>query len=280
VYKLSDKGLLIHPHIGQYGGRAEDKEVTRFVENSFNVAGAGRWNKKLIPQRLAVINSHAQKARNLHQELTVPWDFAGTALLPNELYFEYMEKMQPLKDNFLMEVDRLIQDYNEILESEKVRLGSLFKDSDYPPPWKLANKFCFTISIYPVPESGDFRVSLADYEVDRLKQEMEKNVMDRVVENTRGLWLRVHEATKDLIDRLNGSRSIRYDSPVVDNLKKLASILPALNFAQDQDLDDMAKEIDSKLTKFKPEEIRDDEVVKEQVQKEAEKIFERISQFI
>ena len=280
MYRLGDKSMLIHLHIGQYGGRAEDKEVTRFVENAFNIVGTGRWNKKLIPERLARINSHAQKARAIHQFLTVPWDFAGTALLPNDLYFEYMEKMQPIKDTFVMEAERLVQDYTEIIESEKVRLGPHFKDSDYPPAWKLANKFQFNVAIYPVPESGDFRVSLADYELDRLKQDMEKNIMSKVADNTKGLWLRVHEAMQDLVDRLNGPRGMRYDSPVVDNLKKLAKILPALNFAQDPELDTMAQEIDAKLTNYKPEEIRDDEGIKKIVQDEAEKLLDRVNQYI
>jgi len=272
--------MLIHLHIGQFGGMKEDKEVKRFVEDAFKVADVGTWKKKLIPERLARINSFAQKARNLHQFYTVPWDFAGTAMLPNELYFEYMENVQPPKDGFMMEVDSLVADFQEVLQKEEQRLGPHFKMTDYPSPYKLKDKFCFTVNIYPLPESGDFRVSLADYELDRIKQDMEKNVMSQVAENTKGLWLRTHSALQDLIDRLNGPRGMRYDSPVVDNLKKLATILPALNFAQDQDLDDMAKEIDSKLTKYKPEEIRDDEVVKEEVQKEAEKIMDRVNQFI
>jgi len=280
MFRLGDKAMLAHLHIGKYGGRKEDKEVTKFVEDTFNVVGVGRWNKKLIPARLAMINSHEQKARALHNFYTVPWDLAGVGILSNELYFEYLEKMQPVKDSFFMEVQRLVSDYQEVLNSEQIRLGPHFKESDYPPQWKLAERFNFSISFYPIPEKGDIRVELVDYELDKLNQDLEKKVRSLLADDTKELWGRINEAVGDLVERLNAERGMRYDSPVIDNLKKLAKVLPSLNFTQDPDLDQMTKDIEDKLTKFKPEEIRDDEVIKNQVKDEADKIAERIRQFI
>lgn len=42
----------------------------------------------------------------------------------------------------------------------------------------------------------------------------------------------------------------------------------------------MAQEIDAKLTNYKPEEIRDDEGIKKIVQDEAEKLLDRVNQYI
>lgn len=280
MYRLSDKVMLVHLHTPQFGGSKEDKTVTKFVEDSFNVAGVGRWSKKLIPERLARISSHVQKARSLHSFYTVPWDLAGVGMLPSELYFEYMEKMQPIKDNFLMEVQKLEDEYLEVLDIEKVRLGPHFKGSDYPSPWKLSKAFRFETKFYPVPDSGDIRVALVDYEVDRLKQDLENNIKSTLASNTKELWTRVHRGVVDLVERLTSDRNIRYDSPVVDNLKRLSKVLPALNFAQDPDLDQMAKDIEDKLCQYKPEELRDDEFIKEKTKLEATKIEERLKNFI
>jgi hypothetical protein len=53
-----------------------------------------------------------------------------------------------------------------------VRLGGLFRPEDYPAPDELRSKFSFETKVMPLPDAGDFRVTLGEEEKERIKRQI------------------------------------------------------------------------------------------------------------
>jgi len=58
------------------------------------------------------------------------------------------------------------------VENAKVRLGGLFRSEDYPRVEELRSKFSFETKVMPLPDAGDFRVTLGDEEKERIKRQI------------------------------------------------------------------------------------------------------------
>ncbi|MGB9488572.1 MAG: hypothetical protein WCD04_20960, partial [Terriglobia bacterium] len=84
----------------------------------------------------------------------------------------------------------------------RVRLGGLFRSEDYPAPEELRSKFSFETKVMPLPDAGDFRVTLGDEEKERIKRQITAAVEASLQVASRELWQRLYEAVSHLAERL------------------------------------------------------------------------------
>jgi hypothetical protein len=121
--------------------------------------------------------------------MTLSWDDNGYRVLPAAAYMDHTERMRQLSNQFTPAIDarrnapksrpislgkrtrarflaalgmtRLgTQQFGQLGEEARVRLGGLFRSEDYPAPEELPSKFSFETKVMPLPDAGDFRVSL------------------------------------------------------------------------------------------------------------------------
>jgi hypothetical protein len=198
---------------------------------------------------------------------------------------EHTEKMRELSNLFTPAVEALGQQFGQLVEEAKVRLGGLFRPADYPAPEELSSKFSFETKVMPLPDAGDFRVSLGDEEKERIKRQITAAVEASLQVASRDLWQRLYEAVTHLAERLQAYQVTEegvehpFRDSVVTNLVRLVDILPKLNVTADLELERLATQVRASLL-VDPQELRKSESVRSETAKAATVIAQRMAGYM
>ncbi len=190
---------------------------------------------------------------------------------------DHTEKMRELSNRFTPAVDALAHEFGNLVEQAKVRLGGLFRSEDYPAPDELRFKFSFDTKVMPLPDAGDFRVTLGDEEKERTKRQITATVEASLQIASRDLWQRLYEAVSHLADRLQAYKVTGdgvehpFRDSVITNLVKLVDVLPKLNVTGDPELERLADQVRASLL-VDPQELRKSESVRTETAKAANRI--------
>lgn len=257
--KLSEKALLVRLSISQWVARRIDKTVTREVAVQHgNREDMGRYTKCLVDSKaIKTVAQVANSARSEHYHMTLPWSDDGWRIVTSAAYPEYMRTMRQLKAQFEDAVDDLVGSYPELIERAKNDLGNLFHPADYPAQESLTDKYNFGLTVMPLPEATDFRVSLQADEMERVRQEYSGTLSSNVATAMSDAWRRLYDVVAAVAERLSQPSNVFRDS-LLGNVSRLVDILPKLNIAGDTELDRLAQEVREKLLQHEPQVLRDD----------------------
>lgn len=275
---LASKALLANLQLSVWTARKYDKKVSKEVAESHNTKeSAGRFNKRLMPEDApehAAILKIAGQARTEHYKLSLPWAADGARILPTTAYWKYTDAMTKHRNAFEQAVMDFTRVYETLREKARVELNGMFREEDYPPAAAVASKFKFALDFYPMPTSGDFRVSLGS-EADRLiKSRLEENIQQATQAAMRDLWDRLYTQVNTLAERLNGDKDLRKTG--FENLEDLCGILRTLNVTGDKNLERMVDEVLNSGLTSKPE----DQTAREELATRAEDIMSKMAGFM
>ena len=217
--------------------------------------------------------------------MPLPWDDNGYRVLPSAAYMDHTEKMRELSNRFTPAVEALASEFENLVEQAKVRLGGLFRPEDYPAPDELRRKFSFETKVMPLPDAGDFRVTLGDEERDRIKRQIAATVEASLQVASRELWQRLYEAVSHLAERLQAYKVTKegvehpFRDTIITKLIKLVDVLPKLNVTSDPELERLASEVRDSLL-VDPQELRKSESIRNETAKAASAIADRMSAYM
>lgn len=237
--------MLANLSISKWGARKFDRKATQEVDTTHAAKGAGRYNKLLVEESaLKPIQTAESALRKLHDRLTLPWSDNGERLLPSKLFLDYTQQMRVAKDEFEKVVADLVRQYPGLVQAARNYLGTLYNPQDYPAD--ISDKFSVSFSFMPVPKAGDFRVDVGAKDLEKIRAEITETVKVREAEATNECWTRVRAVVGRYAERLRDEKSKVFQT-MIDDAKWLVLYLPALNIANDQGLNTIAKEIDDRL---------------------------------
>ncbi len=279
--KITEKAVLVSLRISQFTGSKKDQKITKEVANNHNAQeDAGSYNKRLISKEaVGAIQTIAGKARVFHYENTLPWSDEGSRLLPTRRYMTYVSEIKQLEFEFNSKVDEVVEKYDEIIEEAKQRRGDMFDINEYPSKEELRKKYGFKFNIYPVPDSNDFRISLSQHEIDKMKEEMEDNMRQIQTNATKDIWKRLYDVVDHMAKTMKNEDK-QFQKSTVDNIKELCEILPDLNITEDIMLEEMRKEIVESLTKVEPDVLRTDKVLRKDIGEQASEICRKMEAYL
>ena len=217
--------------------------------------------------------------------MTLPWDDNGYRVLPAAAYLEHTQKMRELSARFTPAVDALALHFGQLVQEASVRLGGLFRPGDYPAPDELRSKFSFETKVMPLPDAGDFRVTLGEEEKGRIKRQITAAVEASLQVASRDLWQRLYEAVSHLADRLSTYQVTEegvehpFRDSVVTNLVKLVDVLPKLNVTGDVELQRLSDQVRATLL-VDPKDLRKSESVRTETAKAAAGIAEHMAAYM
>ena len=139
--------------------------------------------------------------------------------------------------------------------------------------------------VMPLPDAGDFRVTLGDEEKERIKRQITVAVDASLQVASRDLWQRLYEAVSHLAERLQAYQVTEdgvehpFRDSVVTNLVKLVDILPKLNVTADLELERLATQVRASLL-VDPQELRKSESVRTETAKAAAAIARRMAGYM
>jgi hypothetical protein len=282
---LSDKAMLVSLSISKWSAKKLDKRATKEVlENHGAAQDAGRFNKELIArENLETLRKISNEARAYHYAQTLPWTDTGARILPAKNFDTYRQKMRDFRSDFESAVRVFADMYEDYKESARTRLNGLFREEDYPSRYDIAEKFGFEIDINPIPAAQDFRVDLQGEEVRRIKETLEARIERATAEAMRDLWERLYNAVSAIQERTSddsdGKRKIFRDS-IVGNLVELCDVLKRLNIAEDPTLEAMRRQVEERLCRTDPEDLRDDSNARKLVADDAAAILESMAGYM
>lgn len=255
------EAVLANVSVRGWSGQRTDEEITAEIAAAKGAdRRAGRYIKNLIdPKALREVKSAGMFMRNLHYDMTRPWDDTGRRLLPGPLVEDYRSRMGAAKQLYDDAVTRLIAAYPALIERAKQDLGQMFDASAYPTETWLATMFEAGFSFEPIPEGRALPASLRD-----LADKVEADTREKLLEGQRALYGRVAKAVAELGRKIKtydtkreAGEATKLRSSLLEEVRVLAKVLPLLNVEGDEFLNQMAVNIERDLASLDADTIKE-----------------------
>ena len=188
------------------------------------------------------------KFRNdVYYPLTVPWDdntsdyegkvLSGWRLCPNRELDTLMDRVEQAKLEFQKEVDNFIDNYDNLIEANRVKLGNAFKLSDYPDVDEIRTKFRFDFELGTVPryDSKDIRLNVSEKLRDKIERDAIKRANNNVQTIARTTVEALLESVGHLSDKLKSydpkdkQKGGFFKNSSFDKLRGFLDTLPSIN---------------------------------------------------
>lgn len=286
---LADRAMVLTVNISAWSARRHDKGITNEVNSSHGAAAdAGRYNKALLHKdAMAAIQSVVSETRTGFLERTLPWLNDGSRIIANDGYLAFATWFNGQVSKFDSAVNDFLADYPRHVADARIRLNGMFRDADYPTVAELRGKFGMAVSVMPVPDASDFRVDMSEEQAARIRADIERTVTDATTAAVRDIYARIADVTARMVERLNAYKPGKpgqraegtFKDSLVNNVRELVDLLPALNITGDPALSAMAQKL-RPITAHDAQELRDSATVRESVKAEAEAILEHVNDFL
>tara|TARA_R110001632_G_scaffold40579_1_gene101754 strand:- start:1605 stop:2606 length:1002 start_codon:yes stop_codon:yes gene_type:complete len=188
-----------------------------------------------------------QFRNNVYYPLTVPWDdntsdwdgkvLSGWRLCPNRELDTLMDRVNEAKLDFDKEVKQFIDNYDNLIESNRTKLGNAFKLSDYPSVEEIITKFRFDFELGTVPrfDASDIRLNVSK----KLRAKIENDAIKRANKNVETIARTTVEALLEsvghLADKLKAydptskQKGGFFKNSSFDKLRGFLDTLPSIN---------------------------------------------------
>ena len=246
---LSENATLVRLTTKHPSGIKSDKDLKeglaidqKAYESSLHVAKYifGKETNKYFRR---IIN---QFRYNYFYPMTVPWDdntsdfegkvLSGWRLCPNQELDTLMDKVNDAKVDFDKEVKQFLDNYDNLIEANKYKLGDAFKLSDYPTKDEIATKFRFDFELGTVPQfnSKDIRLNVSE----KLRKKIESDALKRATKNVEAITRTTVETLLESVEHLADKLS-SYDPKTkgggffknssFDKFRQFLDTLPSIN---------------------------------------------------
>lgn len=289
---LAHKALLATFNVSCWGARVFDEEAaTDTLERNKALLEHGLFTKRLLrKEALQKVHRIANEARKFHRLHTHPWKYNGVGLLATALFGKYSQEMRRLSSEYQAAVGAFLANYPREIEAARESLGHLFDVTDYPTVEWLAGRFAFEIRFDQVPDHGDLRAELDDAELDEVRDELKRRMEDDYKRVRTQTAQRISETVGRMAERLKeykpadkekGTKAEHvFRDSLVQHVKDLVSLLPAFNMDNDPRLVKIQEQIEKKLCRFDADDLKESDVIRARVAKDAAAIAKAVSEFM
>jgi hypothetical protein len=276
---LSEAAMLVSLNINQWSARKYDRQVSKEVcETKGADQNSGNFNKQLIPKlNLKDIQRVVNAARNYHYLNTLAWDHDGADLLPAKHYITYSSELSKFKNEFEHEVSKFVDEYPSILTNVMNNLAGLYNSNDYPSQERIKSKFNFEVNITPIPDVADFRIDINKKDMDKLKQDLGNRLEAANAAAEKDLFMRLYTTIAKAYMTLNTPDKIFRNSLIL-NIVELVQKIPDMNFNNDEQLNQIAKDVSAEVRIIDIEDLRKNKTYRRRVASNLEKDLKEIDQ--
>lgn len=283
---FSQTAMLVSLNVRCYSARKEDKKISAEVAQQHNAKDAGKYQKDLVAKSaIDPVMKAGNALRMFHYANTLPWLDDGVRILPAANYNAYKTAMEGLRDAYEQSVRDFVDKWPDIVQDARMRLNGMFNAADYPTD--VGGRFGCRVRYLPVSDSQDFRVNISDMERETLKAQISETLSEASRDAMKELWERVATAVQAMASKLaayrkgdNGKAENPFRDSLVENLRDLCELLPRLNFTGDPALTAIAQKIETELLKHTAADLREGELIRQDIAKKAEQIAFDISEFM
>lgn len=283
---LRDSAMLVDLRLTCFTGARTHKRTGEELTEAKNAeAGSASVIVKMVPNKyLKKIRAVDTAMRLCNRHFTLPWG-EETRLLPSAVFFEHSQKIDVLMTERRKEINEFRRVFPALKAEAPYRLKDLYVESMWPD--SIDEFFSETMRHYPIPAGEDFRLNMDENDLAKIKAEVEVSVNAQLHEAMGAARLRIVATIQEFVDRIKDyevvldvdgprTKGVFRDS-VMQNLLRLADVLPALNLTNDPVITDTVNAIRSQLTVHNPDTLRDDDAVRRQVVAQAKTLINNLA---
>ena len=248
-FGISTSAMLASLSISCWTARKLDKIVSEEIDTIKNTkARSGNYHKHLLPgaKALDAATKYAARVRLWNTQQTLPWSDTGGRLIPSSHLIEYKMGVTEHENNFNALVGAFIAEYPNLVSAAAFSLGDLFDRDEYQAAEIVRGKFRFDFSLDLVPNSGDFRIDIAESAKQEIIQDMNVRAEQRVNQAMKEAWNRLHKCLTHMSERLanteEGERQ-KFHGTLVSNSVELCGLLTKFNITNDPQLEIARREL-------------------------------------
>jgi hypothetical protein len=279
---ISSSAVLAELNISVWTANKLDREATDTVISS-NSAGKNsaqvRKNLMAGSSLRKDIADYTAGCRLWHNTRTLSWADKGARLLPTSAFMDYKNEANIRRDTFNRMVDNFIVNYPSLVGTAQNYLGNLFRVEDYPSADEVRSKFDFRLVFSPLPESGDFRLDIANEELDAIKSQYDNDFDKRVADAMREPWKKLHDTLTHISEKLTdiqGDESKRrYHDSLISNAQALCGLLTHLNITKDPQLEEARRSLELTMLGVDIEDIKESPETRSSVKNRVDDILKR-----
>ena len=282
VQSITSASMLVGLGINVWSGRKLDKRASEEVVAANNAdRGVARVTKSLLGscEELEAVVKFAANVRTIHYNSTLPWSDMGPRLLPTPKYFAYHKNMSGLQAEFYRMVDVFISAYDLEVAASQAKLGDLFDVREYPNAEELRQKFAFTFNYLPLPDAGDWRVSIGSETESALRSQYEGYYATQLQTAMGDVWSRAHDALTKMSERLDyadsNTKKVFRDS-LVTNVTDMIELLGACNVTGDPVMIAAQRDLDEAMRGITPDALREDPYLRAETRRKVNEVRKTI----
>jgi hypothetical protein len=243
---------MVEMNISVWTANKIDRGATdKVVSDNLAVQNAAQVRKNLMAgtSMRKDIADYAAGCRLWHNTRTLPWADKGARLLATSLFMDYKAEANVRRATFDKMVDNFMVQYPSLVQTANNYLGTLFNAEDYPSPDNVREKFGFRLVFSPVPEAGDFRLQVAEQDLNDLRQQYEESFNLRLSDAMREPWDRLHKLIAGMSEKLTDvdgedENKKRYHDTLITNAQSLCGMLTHLNITKDPQLEQARRDLE------------------------------------
>ena len=288
---LSERAMLVDLDAGRWGARVKDTEAAREIAQSRGGDDEyyGAFRRLMPKDALKPYDNAVGRLERIHNWLTLPWK-RGSRILASAGYAPYRKQTAEAIAAVEDEAENFLAKYQAHIDAAARGQGSAFDRSAYPSVAKLRERLKVRIEYSNVPDAGDFRVTWPQewmaQETDRITAQMEATAEERVRGTLRDVAKRIEERVGHMAAKLTAYRVTEdgvengFRDSLVDNVRELVEILPALNVAADPQIDAITERMRAELLRFSPDTLRQSEAARAKVAAAADAIVAQMADYL
>lgn len=285
---VSNKLITVALNISEWKANKKDKRITQQVAHQHGTPQeAARVYKSLLPMSSALDKVHQQSGaiRTLYYRRTVPWEY-GQNVFKASAYLDFANEMRPMIAQWRQLVKEFLAVYPQQRIDAAMILNGMYDPADYPEPEEMERKFDLTLRFRPLPEAGHIVIEAAEEAQSEaaeaatreLRAELEAGIRAQYGDAMNSVWKRLYETAKHAHDRLSDPNARFHDS-LIENARELVGLLPSLNIANDQTMNDLAAQLKASLCTHSPEVLRQPGVTRAETARAMADIMSKMGAF-
>jgi hypothetical protein len=156
----------------------------------------------------------------------------------------------------------------------------LFDIADYPDVTEIRHKFTFTYNMYPLPESGDFRIDIGNEGLEELRKTFEEAQQTRITEAMQDIRDRVKEAVQKLSNQLRtepDGKKGRVHESTLETCVELCDAIGGLNLTRDPEIEELRRSLRNAVAGVDVKDLRKDTGAREMVKQDLDDLLSKFS---
>lgn len=280
IHSIRERAMLVQLSLSRWNGRRADENTAKEILKTKKAdEDAGTFSKRLVPKEaLGKVLTAYNALRNAFKKMTLPWD-DGVGVLKAENFVEFSQATAKLVEHFDAACDHFAAEYKTLLQGAPARLGKLFTAGDFPTPESIRSKFKVKVTVLPIPDTQDFRISLSDEAMVGVQQGLLQHLDTKIKQAQQDLWFRVLDVIQHF-SAVMAEPDAKFKDSTVHNLTQIAEEVQSLGIIDDPKLDSVLLELRKLAAKTVPDELRENKVTRKAAADEAADTVKRIERMM